>query len=468
MNTKAILYAICFYFTSYKCLSQNTSVPDDNFEQALIDLGYDSGPLDDVVPTANINTISNLDVNTKNIADLTGIEDFSALQSLNCQNNQLTSLDISKNVGLTQLFCDSNNLSSIDISNLLNLEIFWCRNNQISSIDVTNNTQLISLVCGDNQLTTIDVGKNTFLNVLSFENNQISTIDVSKNNTLNFFHCENNLLTSVDITNNTNLSNLDCSANQLSFLDTSKTNMLGSLNVSFNNLTSLDLSQNPLLTKIDCSNNNLCSLNIKNSNNNNLALFNFVNNPNLNCVVVDNPSGNHTNWSPSSFTNYVSSQSNCNRFVNVDNLNDVIGTSYTLPVLTYGNYYTASGGNGSQLNAGTIITTSQIIYIYNETACDSNESSFNVLISNNDYYIPKYFTPNNDGNHDNWAVIDNTNTIKYINVFDRYGKLLKSLQPNSIGWNGAFNGKPLESNDYWYVITLQSGETLKGHFSLKR
>jgi gliding motility-associated-like protein len=91
-----------------------------------------------------------------------------------------------------------------------------------------------------------------------------------------------------------------------------------------------------------------------------------------------------------------------------------------------------------------------------------------VLISNDDYYIPKYFTPNNDGNHDTWSVIDNTNTIKSIDVFDRYGKLLKALLPNSIGWNGTFNGKPLESNDYWYVITLKSGETLKGHFSLKR
>ena len=37
-------------------LGQQTYVPDDNFEQALIDLGYDN-ILDDYVTTANINII---------------------------------------------------------------------------------------------------------------------------------------------------------------------------------------------------------------------------------------------------------------------------------------------------------------------------------------------------------------------------------------------------------------------------
>lgn len=51
---------------SHLCFSQNTYVPDDNFEQALIDLGYDSGALDDYVLTANINTVTALDVSSLN------------------------------------------------------------------------------------------------------------------------------------------------------------------------------------------------------------------------------------------------------------------------------------------------------------------------------------------------------------------------------------------------------------------
>ena len=80
-----------------------TYVPDDNFEQALIDKGYDA-VLDDSVTTANIDTVTSLDVRNV-ISDLTGIEDFSALTYLNCGYNQLTNLDVSFNDALTDLRC---------------------------------------------------------------------------------------------------------------------------------------------------------------------------------------------------------------------------------------------------------------------------------------------------------------------------------------------------------------------------
>jgi len=76
--------------------SQNTFVPDDNFEQALIDLGYDKGPLDDYVPTVKISYILILRLENKNISDLTGIEDFTSLGILDCEGNNLTSVDLSK------------------------------------------------------------------------------------------------------------------------------------------------------------------------------------------------------------------------------------------------------------------------------------------------------------------------------------------------------------------------------------
>ncbi len=66
MNIKAVLCLFCF-FISFNSYTQNTFVPDDDFEQALIDLGYDSGPLDDLVLTANINAIINLDINKKTL-----------------------------------------------------------------------------------------------------------------------------------------------------------------------------------------------------------------------------------------------------------------------------------------------------------------------------------------------------------------------------------------------------------------
>ncbi len=74
-----------------------TFVPDDNFEQALIDLGYDD-VLNDSVLTANISGVTSLNVNDKSISDLTGIEGFTALTDLDCNTNQLTSLEDRKSV----------------------------------------------------------------------------------------------------------------------------------------------------------------------------------------------------------------------------------------------------------------------------------------------------------------------------------------------------------------------------------
>ena len=76
-------------------LAQQTYVPDDNFENYLEANGMGDGiSLNNYVFTANINTVTNLDVNNQNITDLTGIEDFTSLTYLDCNGNQLTSLDL--------------------------------------------------------------------------------------------------------------------------------------------------------------------------------------------------------------------------------------------------------------------------------------------------------------------------------------------------------------------------------------
>ncbi|MCX7549960.1 IPT/TIG domain-containing protein, partial [Xanthomarina sp. F2636L] len=59
--------------------------------------------------------------------------------------------------------------------------------------------------------------------------------------------------------------------------------------------------------------------------------------------------------------------------------NQTVCTDYTLPALTVGTYFTGTNGTGTQLNAGDVISTTQTIYIYNETGTApnicSNESS---------------------------------------------------------------------------------------------
>lgn len=103
------------------------------------------------------------------------------------------------------------------------------------------------------------------------------------------------------------------------------------------------------------------------------------------------------------------------------------------------------------------------VFVRDKYGCGSDQKEV-VLI---DY--PKFFTPNNDGINDYWQIrgIKNFNNVQ-IFIYDRYGKLLKQLTPNSNGWDGTFNGAILPSSDYWFTANLNNLKQIKGHFTLKR
>jgi hypothetical protein len=166
---KLLLILLCLPMIGF---GQQTYVPDDNFEQALINLGYDN-VLDDSVLTANINTIDSLTIGGLNISDLTGIEDFTYLTVLYCVDNQLTNLDVTQNNALNILFCSFNNLIGLDVSQNPLLTTLFCDINQITSLDLSNNLQLYQLVCQNNQLTSLDLrnGNNTNFIYCSANNN---------------------------------------------------------------------------------------------------------------------------------------------------------------------------------------------------------------------------------------------------------------------------------------------------------
>ena len=161
-------------------------MPDDKFEQKLIDLDFDAGALDDYVFTSNISTVTHLSLFNLGISDLTGIEKFTALTSLDCRNNQLTSLDVSANTTLTSLYCSSNQLTNFDVSANTVLTSLDCRNNQLTSLDVSANTTLTSLACSSNQLTNFDVSANTALTSLDCPFNQLTRLNVKNGNNINF------------------------------------------------------------------------------------------------------------------------------------------------------------------------------------------------------------------------------------------------------------------------------------------
>ena len=122
---------------------QQTYVPDDNFEAALEYMGIGNGiPNDDYVTTSNISDITNLNIYNQGISNLTGIEDFFSLERLEAQENQLTSIDLSNNIGLKILFISGNQLTQLDLSNNPLIEVLHVFSNPgLECINVYDITQ---------------------------------------------------------------------------------------------------------------------------------------------------------------------------------------------------------------------------------------------------------------------------------------------------------------------------------------
>tara|TARA_B100001758_G_C18294742_1_gene548986 strand:+ start:245 stop:865 length:621 start_codon:yes stop_codon:yes gene_type:complete len=115
---------LLLFFLPIDLYAQYTFVPDDNFEQELINLDLDN-IFDDYVLTANIDSVRSLWIPNNGISDLTGIEDFTALEELFCHSNQLSSLDLSNNIQLFEVNCNDNQLVSMDMRNGNNLALWY-------------------------------------------------------------------------------------------------------------------------------------------------------------------------------------------------------------------------------------------------------------------------------------------------------------------------------------------------------
>ena len=250
----------------------NKAFTDDNFYKCVVD-AYNSKNKTSLPYTTNLSdeqlkTIIKLSCFTYNkpdnekIKSIDGLEKLTALTHLDVSNNQLTSLDVSKNTALIQLVVSWNQLTSLDISK--NTALIWLSvdRNQLTSLDVSNNTALTALYAENNQLTNLDVSKNTALIYLHAYSNKLTKLDVSKNTALIQLYANWNQLTSLDVSNNTALTALYAGTNQLTELDISKNTTLTKLYAGSNQLTELDVSKNTALTELSAQNNQLTNLDV--------------------------------------------------------------------------------------------------------------------------------------------------------------------------------------------------------------
>jgi len=330
MNTNwggAIDATATYVETQAECdaLTQTTYIPDGYFEIYLethdvngniVPLGnpnsLGNGTYDNYVPTSKISNVTNLDIHFQNISDLTGIEDFTALQVLYCYSNTIATLDLSQNTALQELNCSLSLLTSLDLSHNPALQTLLCYNTHLTSLNVTQNASLQELNCRENQLTSLDVTHNPALQKLYCNNNQLSSLDVTQNPALQDLQCYSNQLTNLDITQNPVLQILYCDYNQITDINTTQNPSLLWFNCHANQLTSLDVSQNPDLQELICNGNQLTNLDMRNGHNTNLITFYALGN-NLTCVFVDDKNYMNTNWASAidATATYVETQAEC-------------------------------------------------------------------------------------------------------------------------------------------------------------
>ena len=231
-----LLFLVCL-LTIALSQAQIVNIPDANFKAKLLeadttnfiakDLSGDFFKIDanndGEIHEDEALEVAYLDLSFSDIIDLEGIDYFINLKTLNCDYNNLVTLDLSANINLEFIDCIYNSLTELNLENNINLKGLSCDHNNLAALNIDNNSVLEILSCNVNDLTSLSLGIKDNLGLL---------------------YCHFNNLTSLNLDGVVNLSNLDCRSNEISTLDVIQNPNLYYLDCTENNLADLDVTQN--------------------------------------------------------------------------------------------------------------------------------------------------------------------------------------------------------------------------------
>ncbi|MEP0479793.1 MAG: T9SS type B sorting domain-containing protein [Nonlabens sp.] len=484
-------------------LNQIINTPQNNISQPTYEF-YDSN--NNLIPQSSIssyrNIIPNNDFITVRITD----------GNSNCYSESNVSLSVNSSPILPPLptiySCDSDNdgiSNSFDISGVestllnnrtdLSVSYFDANGNDISSTFISPFTNTVAF----NQIVTIEVTDNNtncsstaYLaletisqpivnipnNIYSCdEGNGFSTFDISQvtseilngqtNLTVQYYD-DNGLINSLSNYQNITAYNQPITA-IVSFLSNDQCNTSITFDLITENLPEINLNTNYII----CGTDPYIDITVSSEFDNyiwtqldtgivisNSPATQLIDNGNYSLEIFKTNNG--INCSNIYFTNLNRSQLPTITSVNTGSL----GNNYAeIIAIGDGDFeYSVDGINYFQTNYfDNLEGGTHQVYVRDKNGCGSDSQIINII----DY--PKYFTPNGDGYHDYWKIkgLNNDDSAK-IYIYDRYGKLLKQISGNSVGWNGNFNSSPLPSDTYWFNVILENGTGFKGYFALKR
>lgn len=174
----------------------------------------------------------------------------------------------------------------------------------------------------------------------------------------------------------------------------------------------------------------------------------------------------------SKFFNVVSSEIATIANLDVRNLSD--GLQLTVITNGIGDYeFSLNDINGPYQDSNmfsAVPVGTNTVYVRDKNGCGIAEETKEPDLTLEGF--PKFFTPNNDLTNDYWQFIPPLGQpeipFQYIQIFNRFGAFVSQIDPQSPGWDGTLNGKPLPPSDYWFKAVDSDGREIKGHFSLKR
>ena len=249
----------------------------------------------------DVEGITRLYCSGRNISDTTGLDKLTNLESLSLYDNNITSIDVSKNTKLTNLELyenqissitgldkltelthldlEYNNLSTIDISKNKLLETIYFSHNKIEGeLDLSNYDNLTDIYLYNNKFTSIKLPKNKDITEIDLRNNKLSMIDLSYYDNLEYLYLDNNELESIILPKSENLRSIYASNNKLRTLDVSNISNLEELYLGHNKLSKIEGIENvESLRVLVAHDNNFSSINL--SQNTNLMAVLFQKNP---------------------------------------------------------------------------------------------------------------------------------------------------------------------------------------------
>ena len=157
--------------------------PDDSFREFILRQGYDLNAdlklsADEIESVTQMNC-AGVPGGEARIRDLKGIEHFRSLKSLDCSNNMIQELDVSRLTELISLDCSSNMIVALDVSLNAALETLICRDNSLEYLKAAGCYSLVSLDCSENDLKELDIRNCSQLDDLSCQSNDLTVLDVT-------------------------------------------------------------------------------------------------------------------------------------------------------------------------------------------------------------------------------------------------------------------------------------------------